>query len=160
MSLQYKFFLINAKDPDELEDELNRFLRSVRVVNVQCEFFSCGDNISWALSVEYLDVAGGGQKSSYGRKQKVDYRDVLSDTDFTIYSKLRELRKTIAESEGVPVYTIFTNDQLAEMVTKKITTRANMGCIAGIGEAKLEKYADKFLRLLNSEDHEKSGKPV
>lgn len=150
MSLQYKFFLINAKDPEELEDELNRFLKSVRVVNVQREFFSCGDNISWALSVEYLDVAGGGQKSSYGRKQKVDYRDVLSDTDFTIFSKLRELRKTIAESESVPVYTIFTNDQLAEMVTKKITTRADMGGIAGIGEAKLEKYSDKFLILLNS----------
>ncbi len=160
MSLQYKFFLINAKDSEENEDKLNLFLRSVRVVNVQREFFSRGDNVFWALSVEYMDVVGGGQKTSYGRKQKIDYRDVLSDTDFTIFSKLRELRKAIAESEGVPVYTIFTNDQLAEMVTRKITTKANMGDIVGIGEAKLEKYSDKFLRLLKSEDNEKSDKSV
>ncbi|MCP5007361.1 MAG: hypothetical protein GY941_25995 [Planctomycetes bacterium] len=160
MPLQYKFFLINAKNSEEIEGDLNQFLRSVRVVDVRREFVSHGDNVFWALSVEYLDVAGNGQKSSYGRKQKIDYRDVLSDTDFTLFSKLRELRKTIAESEGVPVYTIFTNDQLAEMVTRKITTKANMGGIAGIGEAKLEKYSDKFLRLLNSEENEKSGKSV
>ena len=160
MSLQYKFFLVSMKDPDENEDSLNRFLRSVKVVNVQREFFSCGDSISCALSIEYIELSGSGQKSLHGRKQKIDYRDVLSDTDFTIFSKLRELRKTVAESESVPVYTIFTNDQLAEMVTGKIVTKADMGGIAGIGEAKLEKYSDKFLRLLNSENNEKSGKPV
>ncbi|MCP4267733.1 MAG: hypothetical protein GY777_19560 [Candidatus Brocadiaceae bacterium] len=151
MSLQYKFFLINAKSPEENEGELNRFLKSVKVVDVQREFFSHGDNIFWALSIEYMDVAVGGQKPPYGRKQKIDYRDVLSDADFTMFSKLRELRKTIAESEGVPVYTVFTNEQLAEMVTKKITTKSDMGGIVGIGEAKLEKYADKFLKFLNSE---------
>lgn len=148
--MQFEFFMVPVKDYETAQVELNKFLRSHRILTVQNEFVSHGGDSFWALSVEYLDVAGGGQKSSYGRKQKVDYRDVLSDTDFTIFSKLRELRKTIAESESVPVYTIFTNDQLAEMVTKKITTRADMGGIAGIGEAKLEKYSDKFLILLNS----------
>ncbi|MCP4265072.1 MAG: hypothetical protein GY777_05775, partial [Candidatus Brocadiaceae bacterium] len=53
--------------------------------------------------MEYMDVAVGGQKPPYGRKQKIDYRDVLSDADFTMFSKLRELQKTIDESKDVPV---------------------------------------------------------
>ncbi len=158
--MQFEFFIIPVKGYETAQAELNKFLRSHRVLTVQREFVSQGGDSYWALSVEYMDITGGGQKSSYGRKQKIDYRDVLSDDDFTIFSKLRELRKTIAESEGVPVYAIFTNEQLAEMVTRKIETKMNMGNIAGIGEAKLEKYAEPFLKLLNSEDNEKSGKPV
>jgi len=34
--------------------------------------------------------------------------------------ELRSFRKTLAEREGVPVYAIFSNAQLAEMVTNKV----------------------------------------
>ncbi len=49
MTLQYKFFMINTEDPQETEDELNRFLRSVSAVNVKREFVTHGDNSYWSL---------------------------------------------------------------------------------------------------------------
>jgi hypothetical protein len=55
---------------------------------------------------------------------KVDYREVLSAQDFAVFSKLREVRKGLAEKEGVPPYTIFTNEQLAAVVRQKVTTKA------------------------------------
>ena len=73
-------------------------------------------------------------------KNKIDYKDVLKPEEFAVFAKLRDLRKQIAQAEAVPVYTIFTNEQLADMVRAKVTTRAGLGKIDGIGEARVEKY--------------------
>jgi hypothetical protein len=40
----------------------------------------------------------------------------------------------------VPVYTIFTNEQLAQMVQSRATTKAALEKIAGVGDARIEKY--------------------
>jgi superfamily II DNA helicase RecQ len=55
------------------------------------------------------------------------------------------LRKNIADSEGVPVYTVFTNEQLAEIVRQKITTKNALSGIQGVGGKKIEKYGDNFI---------------
>ena len=39
-----------------------------------------------------------------------------------MFAKLRALRKTLADREGVPAYALFTNEQLADMVRRRITT--------------------------------------
>ena len=71
---------------------------------------------------------------------KVDYREVLSAEDFAVFSKLREVRKGLAEKEGVPPYTIFTNEQFATVVRQKVTTKAALEKVEGVGAARLEKY--------------------
>ena len=80
----------------------------------------------------------------------MDYKEVLTPEQFEIFSKLRDLRKQIADKEAVPVYTVFTNEQLAAIVQKQADTRAKLQEITGIGEAKVEKYAEPFLALLNA----------
>jgi len=79
-----------------------------------------------------------------GRKSRIDYKEVLNEQDFALFSKLRELRKQIAEKEGIPVYAVFTNEQLAEIVRRKVKTKTEMRKIEGIGEAKVEKYGTIF----------------
>ena len=49
-------------------------------------------------------------------KNKVDYKEILTPEQFAVFARLRELRKEIASREAVPVYTIFTNEQLSQMV--------------------------------------------
>jgi superfamily II DNA helicase RecQ len=53
--------------------------------------------------------------------------------------KLRDLRKQLAQAEAAPVYTIFTNDQLAEMVRRRLTTLTDLQTIVGVGEARVAK---------------------
>ena len=48
----------------------------------------------------------------------MDYGEVLSAEEFAVFSRLREERRKWAESEGAPVYTIFTNAQLADLVKR------------------------------------------
>ena len=79
---------------------------------------------------------------------KVDYRDVLSADDFSLYSRLRDVRKQIADAEGVPVYAVFTNAQLAEMITRRLTSATGLAEIDGIGKARLDKHAAQFVPLL------------
>ena len=54
----------------------------------------------------------------------------------------------MAERDGIPVYVIFTNDQLEKMVTGRMTSLTDLKSIEGIGEARLERYAKDFLPLL------------
>jgi superfamily II DNA helicase RecQ len=53
------------------------------------------------------------------KKGRIDYREILPSEDFLVFVKLRDLRKQMAQAEAAPVYTIFTNDQLAEMVRRR-----------------------------------------
>jgi superfamily II DNA helicase RecQ len=51
-----------------------------------------------------------------------------------VFAKLRDLRKEISQMDAVPVYAIFTNEQLAQMVETRVTSSAGLGAIDGIGE--------------------------
>jgi superfamily II DNA helicase RecQ len=78
----------------------------------------------------------------------VDFKEVLSEAEFAVFARLRALRKQLAEAEGVPAYALFTNEQLAEMVQQRVSTATGLRQIAGVGEARVEKYGPAFLDLL------------
>ncbi len=141
--MKYAFFSINAFGGDA-GHELNAFCSSRRILGVDKHFVQNGPDSYWAFCISYMDQSA----PSVQGKSKIDYKDVLSEQDFTIYAELRTLRKAIAESNGVPAYAVFTNDQLATMVRDRITTRSDMAKIPGVGEAKVNKYADAFIQLL------------
>src|ERR1700678_2568203 len=101
-------------DGDEEAGELNRFLSTNRVLMVERHFVSDGPRSAWAICVGYLD-RGGRLASEQTQGKRVDYREILSEPDFAVYAKLRSLRKLMAENEGLPAYTLFTNEQLAAM---------------------------------------------
>ena len=143
--MKIKFFVIPIKNIIEAETEVNSFLSSHRILTTNREFVNNGDNSYWALQIEYIDSTIKSQITPNIKKPRVDYKEILSDEDFIIFSRLRELRKKLAEKEGVPVYTIFTNEQLSEMSKRKIKTKSEMLNIDGIGEAKTNKYAELFL---------------
>ena len=58
--------------------------------------------------------------------------------EFDVFSQLRQLRKEMAEAEAVPVYALFTNEQLAQMVQRRCRTKSELLGIEGVGEAKVE----------------------
>jgi superfamily II DNA helicase RecQ len=89
-----------------------------------------------------------GQKDSL-KKSKIDYKQVLTPNDFALFAQLREWRKIEAAEIGVPVYTIFTNEQLAKIAEQKVQARAELREIEGIGEAKAKKYGEAVIQIVN-----------
>ena len=72
----------------------------------------------WCFCIEYLLGAAATRGSDRGRS-RVDFKQVLSESDFAVFAKLREVRKQIAAEEAVPVYAVCTNEQLAEMAKSR-----------------------------------------
>ncbi len=157
MALQYKFFIIPAANAEESEAELNRFLNSVRVITIHREFIQHGERSFWTMAVEYMKGAkeDSGEISASGKK-KVDYKEVLSPEDFAVFVKLRDWRKTAAAQEEIPVYTIFTNEQLAKIAEKRIVTKDALKEVEGIGDARVKKYGDAVIKIV-SESSETAG---
>jgi superfamily II DNA helicase RecQ len=153
MALQLRFFVVPITGIEETEAEINAFLRSVRIVNTQREFVNQGNNSFWSLCVEYLanGAQGADKRGSTGKKARIDYKEVLSPRAFAVFAQLREWRKRTAAAEAVPVYTIFTNEQLALMVEKGIATRSGLQQIDGIGEARVNKYGDQVLKIITEQ---------
>jgi superfamily II DNA helicase RecQ len=81
----------------------------------------------------------------------VDYREVLNPVEYAFYDKLRGLRKQIAEKAGIPVYAVFTNEQLASMVKKSPKNAKDLLSISGVGDARVKQYGDEFVNLFLAE---------
>lgn len=75
-------------------------------------------------------------------KEEINYDDNL-------FEILRNLRKEIAEINGIPPFIVFTDVSLKEMCTYFPTNVENMIKITGVGSNKLEKYGDIFIETIN-----------
>ena len=160
--MAFRFFTISVHDPESATGELNAFLARHKILAVDRRWVEQGSSSFWCLCVDYLE---SGQPASSGVNQpahrnRLDYKEILTPQQFIIFAELRELRKAIALEEGTPVFTIFTNEQLAQMVQNKVTTSAALEKIAGVGEARVAKYGARILEVLRKAKHEANGEPV
>jgi superfamily II DNA helicase RecQ len=144
--MKIEFFHIPAFAYDESVAKLNSCIARQRVTNIEKHFVANGDNSFWAVAVTIAD--GNGEAGDTARRMKIDYRQVLSAEEFTVYARLRELRKRIAESEATPAYNVFTNEQLAAMVRRRLTGIGGLREIDGVGQGRVEKYGEAFVTLL------------
>ncbi|RDH84314.1 MAG: hypothetical protein DIZ78_12265 [endosymbiont of Escarpia spicata] len=144
--MRIKCFSIPAFDSDAAEGELNRFLAAHRILGIDRQFVQDGINSSWCLCVSYQEMAD--RPASVKQRGKVDYKELLSERDFTVYSRLRDLRKRLAAQQGVPVYALFTNEQMAAMVQRRVSTLTQLQEIDGVGNGRVDKYGQSFLDLL------------
>lgn len=149
--MQVAIFTAAPGDSRAIE-ELNRFLRGHRVLTLDREAHAGG----WSFCVTYQPpLAGGGTTES---PAKVDYKTALDEKTFALFSKLREIRKAIAEKENLPPYAVFTNEQLADVAKARCATPADLAKIDGIGPARSAKYGAALLAAVN--DYEKLQNPV
>lgn len=144
--MHYAFFRVAANDPELGTTALNTFLRSHSIVSIDRQFVADGERSFWSICVAVAEQPQSVDKSR--RRGAVDYRDVLPPEAFAVFTKLRSLRNQIAEQQAAPAYAIFTNEQLAEMAQLKDVSRSAMSSIVGIGEKRMEMYAEAFLSVL------------
>ncbi len=155
--MQIRIFNIPITDNGEMQaemrcielTEMNRFLTSNRVLEIEQRFYQNGQSAFWSFCVRYLNSNTGSfqQQSS---KQKVDYKELLNENEFAIFSKLRECRKTIAANDAVPAYAVFTDEELAGIARLPVLEVGKLISITGIGDKKVEKYGNQLIELFKS----------
>ena len=62
-----------------------------------------------------------------------------------LFERLRDLRKKLADGQGVPAYIVFSDKVLLEMVARRPANEGELLDVPGVGPAKLEKYGPAFL---------------
>jgi ATP-dependent DNA helicase RecQ len=65
-----------------------------------------------------------------------------------LWLALKAKRTALAREQGVPPYVIFHDSTLLEILNRKPQTMHEMGQISGVGQAKLAKFGDEFLRVV------------
>lgn len=151
--MPFEFIQIPANGQGSAKEELNRLLRGGRIASVRKEFVPNGEDSFWAFCIEFLDGnLGTIDKGRSSSGPKIDYKEVLNEADFAVFARLRDLRKVISDKEAIPAYSIFTNEQLAAMVTGKVDSLAAMGTIPSVGAARIEKYGAAFLASLTGKE--------
>ncbi|HOH49506.1 MAG TPA: HRDC domain-containing protein [Candidatus Hydrogenedentes bacterium] len=148
----YKFFVVPVGDSEQGEQELNRFLRGRRIITAHKELVRDGGSVYWAFCVEYIENGAPSGQQKGPEKARVDYKEVLGEADFALFTRLRDRRRELADAEAVPVYAVCTNEHLAEMARRKPKTLTGLREIDGFGEAKAGKYGAGFLDILAA-DH-------
>ena len=156
-----RFFVVRAFSPAEAEAESeaesNQVLAEGCVLAGQRPFVGAGESSFWAICVSLAPAPGRLPEAvKAGGVRRIDDREVLDEADFAVYArllklcklrKLRKLCKEIVEGDGVARFTVFANEQLATMVQQRVNTREAMAAIDGVGSARLERYAPRFLAL-------------
>ena len=91
------------------------------------------------------------QKKSHSRKST----DALTKAGFDLFEILRKLRLLIAREEGLPPYIIFSDKTLIDMCVKAPQDKRTILNVSGVGEAKYEKYGERFIEAITAfmEDH-------
>jgi ATP-dependent DNA helicase RecQ len=69
--------------------------------------------------------------------------------DTVLFNKLKDLRLNLAKKERIPIYIIFSNKTLNEMCKDTPTTKKEFLKVSGVGEVKMKKYGNVFLKLIN-----------
>ncbi len=73
-----------------------------------------------------------------------------NDHDKILFEKLKALRMIIAKDHNVPPYVIFHDRTLLEMVRRAPLTRDAFAQVPGVGQSKLDRYADGFLAVIKA----------
>lgn len=153
-----RFFVVPALSPGEAEAEAeaesNQVLAEGRVLAGQRPFVGAGESSFWAICVSLAPAPGRLPEAvKAGGVRRIDDREVLDEADFAVYARLRKLckprklRQEIVEGEGLALFTMLTHEQLATMVQQRVNTREAMAAIDGVGSARRERYAPRFLAL-------------
>ncbi|MBP3455203.1 MAG: HRDC domain-containing protein [Alistipes sp.] len=154
--MHIKIFDISAICSEEAVEQINKFLRGNRVLDVDRQFYLSSDNIGhWSLLVTYLPT-----QNPYGfqeRREKIDYKTVLDETAFSKFTKLRMIRKQLADDDAVPAYAVFTDAELAQIAQLPNVDATLLAQITGIGEKRIAKYGVLICDRYNEADRKFDG---
>lgn len=76
---------------------------------------------------------------------------LTSDEDDELFQKLRTWRRSQAMEEDVPPYCVFGDKVLREIARQVPRDLDDLSGVSGVGPAKLEKYGDLVLEIVNEE---------
>jgi ATP-dependent DNA helicase RecQ len=102
------------------------------------------------ISISDDSLSRGGKLSKKAAKSK-DRAELTTTAEQSLFDRLRQLRKTLAEQASIPPFYVFSDATLIEMSLKKPTDAASFLSIHGVGNHKLATYGEIFMAEISSD---------
>jgi len=92
--------------------------------------------------------SGGGRSMSAAERSSRAREAFAGANEDPLWQALKDKRMELAKEQGVPPYLIFHDSTLLEILNQRPGNLDELGRISGVGQAKLAKYGDAFLQVL------------
>lgn len=86
------------------------------------------------------------EKQQVFKKEQVTIQAI--DTNDELFERLKQVRRELASSLGVPPYIIFSDSSLKDMSSKCPTTDEEFLTVKGVAKTKLERYGEDFIAAI------------
>ncbi len=141
--MKIKFYTIPISTVENIEKELNGFLSTHKIVEMEKHLIQSNGQAYWCIYIGYIEQG----KTIYTKRRgdPIDYMKILPEKERIKYDQLRTVRKEIAKEEAVSAFVVATNAELAEIAKLETITVAGMKKISGFGEKKAGKYAKNII---------------
>lgn len=98
------------------------------------------------------DRPTSGKSSRGASSSSANAKSALEGSDMELFEVLRSARMTIAKELSVPPYVVFPDTTLVAFATERPDSHEALLGISGVGQSKLERYGDAFLKAIR--DHQ------
>jgi ATP-dependent DNA helicase RecQ len=139
-SEQWKFYINQLVDLGILNFRYDGFIKTITLDQLAIDFITANKEIEL---VEYTT-----NKPIKITKPKTSKALDLSPLQASLFERLRELRKNIADEENIPPYMVFGDATLIEMVTTLPINISQFGNITGVGKLKQDKFGLTFTQVI------------
>jgi ATP-dependent DNA helicase RecQ len=106
------------------------------------------DAATLAQAREIASAVANGQRATGVRRRSEPPPD-LNERDRALWVTMREWRWQTSREEGVPPFVVLTDREMTEVVVRKPDSPTALGHVPGIGPAKVRRYANAILGILN-----------
>jgi ATP-dependent DNA helicase RecQ len=96
------------------------------------------------------DVTPINQRANKKERTARSKQDVKGANEDPLWHALKAKRLELAREQGLPPYVIFHDSTLLEILKQRPQTLPELGRISGVGQAKLNKYGDAFLHVVEN----------
>mgnify|MGYP002625735026 CR=1 FL=1 len=144
---------------DEVEQEVNKFLRSHRILQVERHFVSEQGGY-WALLVQYTGGDPIAEAPPQARRERKDPSEGMADDVKQRYNMFRDVRKELSQQHGIPPYLVFTNEELAILAALPVVNEETIKGLKGIAPQRMKDFVHHFFNLTVTEtdDHAETGR--
>ncbi len=95
-----------------------------------------------------MPVSRAMREKAAGARRPATTNIELSDGDHALFESLRQLRKRLADEQGVPPYVVFGDAALQQMAAERPADESQFLAISGVGQTKLQRYGPVFLEAI------------
>jgi len=113
--------------------------------------------ITYTISDKDIKLQSKESEYSLSKQKDESWKELITKENESVFNGLRDWRYETSKKKGVPSYIIFTNKQLAEIVSKNPTSLNQLSQIDGIGPGKIEQYGTQVLELISGKSQETPG---